>query len=844
MIVWSSQMHVVILLFLALSGAAQGSIDSLETAIENQSGEGKITTMNRLAFRYRLRNPENTLKYAAEALKAARGINLKHEEQIALSNLGLGYRYLGDFSTALQYQQQALNLALELQDDHKIATEYNRLGIIYKQWGFYQDALTFYLKALSIREKLKDTLSIANLYNNIGNVYRNRGNLDLALEYYLKTKYYRELLDDSDGLAYILNNIGNIYSDLRNYPLAIEMHNKSLELKKEMGDKYGIASSYSNLGEVYLQLGEVDKAMEFFQKALALEEEIGSKKGIALSLSNIGNAYKSINNFNKALEYHNKALRIKEEIEDKHGIASSLIVFSDIFIQKGEYDRALEHLDRGLVFARQEMMLDMIREIYDHYSEIYSLTGQYEKALEYYKLYSEVKDSVFNAEIGQKITQLQLSHLTDQHERERSIIRERNDAEIRRKNQFIAFLVAITLLVILLGFLIQSRYRINKRANRILEQKNKSIMDQNHFLQALMDTIPNPMYYKDLYGKYLGCNSSFEKMTGKSREEIKGKEDKDLFPSAYVNKQSEKDSVLIRNPGMQQYELKINWAGEESRDVIFYRNTFHNADGSVAGHLGIILDITERKRSERRLKRSEEELRSANAAKDTFFSIIAHDLINPFNAILGFSRLLIDEYGRFDEKERKKMITNINNVAENTSRLLQNLLDWARAQTGKMELYPETIDMPKLVHQNIELVGSMAAKKNIKLHCDDGSGDFRVMADKNMVNAVVRNLILNALKFTPHDGRVNVSFSIRDGYILTSIEDTGIGMDKEELKKLFSIDRQVRKKGTDNESGTGLGLMLCKEFVEKNGGSIRAESKPGEGSRFFVALPTADQRQV
>ncbi|MCD4736378.1 MAG: tetratricopeptide repeat protein, partial [Bacteroidales bacterium] len=557
---------------------------------------------------------------------------------------------------------------------------------------------------------------------------------------------------------------------------------------------------------------------------------------VAGSYSSIGNAYFTVTNYNKALEYNTKALVIMEDIGDKHGIVSIYIDFSEIYIKQGKYQQALHYLDKSLDFSEKERLLDRIRQIYFLYSEIYSLTGRYQKALEYYKKYSDVKDSVFNAEIGQKIIQLELSHLADQHEKERQIVKEKNETEIKRKNQFIYFLTAITFLIMVLVFLVFNRNRINRKAKKSLEIVNQNISEQNHFLQALMDTIPNPMYYKDKRLRYIGCNSAFEKLHSISKNDIAGKADKYLYPEKLAESFYLKDNELLKNPGMQQFESTIHLSNKEQWNVIFYKNTFYNADGSVAGILGIILNITERKKYELKLKQSEKELRSANATKDKFFSIIAHDLTNPFNAILGFSRLLLDQFEVYNEEERKGMLENIYKATDISYRLLQNLLEWSRAQTGKLEIHPERIDLSILANENISLFKSMAQSKKIRMISEVDYNTI-VFADRNMINTVLRNLIYNALKFTPENGKVKVTAEKQNGNYIISVLDNGIGIDEGDIPKLFRIDQQVKRKGTANEEGTGLGLILCREFVEKNGGTIFVESETKKGSKFSFSLP-------
>lgn len=236
------------------------------------------------------------------------------------------------------------------------------------------------------------------------------------------------------------------------------------------------------------------------------------------------------------------------------------------------------------------------------------------------------------------------------------------------------------------------------------------------------------------------------------------------------------------------------------------------------------------------LKKTQKELSESNNAKDKFFSIIAHDLKNPFFGIIGLSDLLREDFPDLNDEERIGMVSNINELAKNTYKLLENLLDWSRQQTGKMEFAPKSINIASLIEENIKNVQYQSQLKKISVIREDNN-DAVVFADENMINTTIRNLISNALKFTSSDGVLIISVLNKKDFVEISVKDSGIGMDEETKSKLFHIEHNVKSTGTSGEKGSGLGLLLCKGFVEKNGGKIWVESKLGEGSKFTFSLP-------
>jgi len=237
------------------------------------------------------------------------------------------------------------------------------------------------------------------------------------------------------------------------------------------------------------------------------------------------------------------------------------------------------------------------------------------------------------------------------------------------------------------------------------------------------------------------------------------------------------------------------------------------------------------------------EIKSAIAIKDKFFSIIAHDLNVPFTAILGLADMLKEDYNTLDEKEKMLYIRAIHSSSFNTYELLKNLNDWSRSETGKIESKPALIDLDEMAEQHIQLFKSYAQNKDILLSMES-QGQTTAFADRKMVSSIIRNLLNNAIKYTNRGGEVHVNILGTDIVVELSVTDIGVGLNEQNLKKLFNINESYRTKGTADESGTGLGLFLCKKFVAANNGAIRAESAPGKGSRFTITLPVNAPEKV
>lgn len=297
-----------------------------------------------------------------------------------------------------------------------------------------------------------------------------------------------------------------------------------------------------------------------------------------------------------------------------------------------------------------------------------------------------------------------------------------------------------------------------------------------------------------------------------------------------------KENEAIKNYVPSQVEIQQYHKDGHLLWVEIINKAMLNDEGEKIGYVGISRDITLRKMAEKELLESEAKLRELNAQKDKFFSIIAHDLKSPFNAILGFSELLMDQINEKNYGEIQEYANIIVQSSQRAMDLLMNLLEWSRAQTGRMEFNPESFDLAELMNENIALLHTSASQKSISTKKDFPQKMF-VYADVAMMSTILRNLISNAIKFTHEGGEIKVSAEKKSAEILVGVSDNGVGISPKRLEKLFVIGESDSTPGTGNEQGTGLGLILCKEFVENHGGKIWAKSEQGKGSSFYFTIP-------
>jgi len=336
-------------------------------------------------------------------------------------------------------------------------------------------------------------------------------------------------------------------------------------------------------------------------------------------------------------------------------------------------------------------------------------------------------------------------------------------------------------------------------------------------------------------GMIKDVNPFLIEMLGYSKEEFIEKAIWEIgfFGDLVANK--DKFIELQQDEYVRYENLPLETAYGKTINVEFVSNVYLVDDRKVIQCN--IRDITERRIADEALKKSEEALQKLNATKDKFFSIIAHDLKSPFNSIMGFSELLVEQVKNKDYNGIEKFAGIILNSSQRAVDLLMNLMEWSRSQTGRMEFIPEYFELVDFMGEILFMFDDIAGQKSIIIKKNLPS-KIPVFADKAMINTVIRNLVSNAIKFTNPGGEIIITATEKQNEILVSVKDNGVGIPHSAVDKLFRIDENYTTSGTNKEQGTGLGLILCKEFIEKHGGKIWVESEEGKGSMFSFIIPT------
>ena len=354
------------------------------------------------------------------------------------------------------------------------------------------------------------------------------------------------------------------------------------------------------------------------------------------------------------------------------------------------------------------------------------------------------------------------------------------------------------------------------------------------------------VWHMDKDFRFTYVSPTDEKIRGFKQDEVVGQKIWDILTPEGSLKLSDtiaerkQKQIQVNQPS--RYELQMKCKGGSLIWVEVNVNPIIDVNGDVSGYNGVTRDITERKQFEEEIQKKNYELKELNDTKDKFFSIIAHDLRSPFQGLLGVSNYLVEEAGNLSKEEVKEYAQMLNESLNNQFRFLEDLLSWARIQYGKMKYQPAIVNVFEEVVNVKQMFVTSSTNKNIDLVVNVAR-EHHVFADRDMLWLLLRNLISNAIKFTNEGGTVELNSSANDEDIIVEVKDNGVGIEKEYLKKLFQMDSHHSTAGTNNESGTGLGLILCKEIIDRHNCTIWVESEVDRGSSFKFTLPKVDNPQ-
>ena len=614
-----------------------------------------------------------------------------------------------------------------------------------------------------------------------------RENLNKALEIFLSEKKF-----ESIGNCY--QNLGIIAEIESEFDLAIEHYNLAIDNYLKIDFKSGLADAYNNLGIVYCINSQYEKGLDYYFKSLSLEEELSNEEGIAYSYGNIGLVYRKMNNNEKAIEYYNKSLEIKTRLQDKHGMAITYNNLGSLYVRVDSVDRAIELFNFAYQLNIDTENLEGQAYSLHNIGDALNSKSEYINAIPYLEKSYEIR-SKLNDEKGLTSSLYSLAEA------------------YLNTNKYDKFIYYIQSSYDLSYELNLSEYML--KTNWIYYQYYSIIGNESIALKHLEEyvRIKIEVDEQERYDQILEMQARFD--TDKKEREI-----------------SEKDNqILVLEKERKISELQI---AQDRLLKLFLVIT-------VVLVLLIVFILYTRYKNRTRvnqiLELKNRELEEANATKNKFFSIISHDLSNYASVIESLSGMIERKHSQMQEDILSKNLETLNKSAIENKNMIKSLLNWALAQSRKIKTDPQLLKASEYCNNIVSSLQNIASDKSIRLKIIL-ENDFEFYADKNTMETVLRNLISNAIKFSAENSEVHIFARQKDNNKAEFVvRDFGIGMNTEDASKLFRLDINPNTIGNNPNKGTGFGLILCKEFVQMNKGSISVKSELGKGSDFIFILP-------
>ncbi len=625
-----------------------------------------------------------------------------------------------------------------------------------------------------------------------------------------------QILPDSKGISKVdlFSRLSDVYQYI-NTKKSIEYAYLGINLADSLGYKKGLAACYGSLGFANINLDN-DKAIKFTEKALDIRRKIHDNSGIATSLNVLGVIYYYSGDYILSVEYHSQAINIREKIGDEIKTATSYNNVALVYMALENYDTALEYLLKALEIRVNHGDRRGEAIIKTNIGNIYAGLGQDKKAFEYF--FDALK---INKEIGT------LKSEADSHFSIANLYKKLN----QKSKAFLYFYNAMNM------------YKRFEEKNGIANSENG--IAELHFEQGNIDSAL--VHARNAF-KYASEINSLENIVNSTDVLQKCYSTKGNFEKAYEYLSAYKFSIdslksdsKLKKLAKLELDYKLQKLSKEQDNKLHRQNLFIQFLVVILVFVAIIFvlvlrGLRIRRHTNRQLAQLNSKLQEANSTKDKFFSIIAHDLRGPFQTFLGLTNFLIENRDSISDEELTESLESMHSSLRNQFSLLNELLQWSELQSERFELEPELIVLRETVEDVCDALILTAVHKGIQIN-NKVEPDIMVTADQNMLRLVFRNLISNSIKFTRNDGEIIIAAEKNSDTVEVAVSDSGIGMDNTTLRNLFRIDVHNTQRGTANEKGTGLGLILCKEIVEKHGGLIYAESEPEKGSRFTFTLP-------
>jgi len=748
-----------------------------------------------------------------------KAMNLERNEPTLSSDhnvmffLSDGLRVINKYTEAQRYLEKGIALQQQKGDNAYLMHAYDLQSSLYSKQKVYNKAIKSSQTSLLYARDMQSEIFILRAYRKIAQSSKKLGDYNTSKEYNERALEIVKASGNPQKIAQYLEYVSTDQRALGMYASALENAQHALLIQRNHNNTYRISNLLLNLSIIYLKLSSYDRSLSYALELLSIHEGSGDLNRIASACNQVGLIYSRLKRFDDAAYYHERTLSLNPQVVDERYQASALRSLADIKLEVIEYTTSLTYAEKA-------------RGLYQKINDERGLaTVDYTTA----KIYTNLGNNEQAVKSLQSAIQLS-SELDDKWNEARSwvymgevLAKKDQDKSRNSLEKGIAIAKILNAKSILLD-----AYRILLN----IERSQKNLDTALHYYDIVSDLVQE-IDNKEIDDRIAELKIIQE--TEKQEREIERLKRNVIIRELELSKQASELEISNNKNTISALELErersklITLIGFTLIIVltlafVYMRYRYLKESQNILNNHNI--EVEKRNHS----------LAELNLTKDRFFSIISHDLRTPIASIIALSDTLNEHFDDYSLEKIKKYVNNIGKASDQTFSLLENLLSWATIQIQNSDPLPKLHKIHDICLLAIHQIDAAATAKDISIEYTVNETDT-IYADKNMIATVIRNLLTNAIKFTPAKGCICVYSNALEDSVTIHIKDYGIGISDDDQKYIFSLDNHVSRKGTYGEVGTGLGLALCKDLMEKNAGTLNFHSKKGKGSEFFFTLP-------
>lgn len=749
---------------------------------------------------------------------------------IKLNNQAM-HLMLSDPGLAASKLDKAISVSQKTGYIKGLLISHKNLGNLFFHEKRYRESLLHYKKALSYAESTHNVQEIAGISLSMGKVFNLIGDKESALFYLDKARKYFSFVANIAGLHETYQTLSMVHQAHNEYFQALYFGFEALKISKNFDNKEKLVLSLGNLGQIYTLLNQKHKALEHYLQAVQYAETGPLSAYLPILYIKTGTLYRETNNFQKSVSFLLKAYELFSKFGNKDGMIAALTETGITYKLFRQNSKALNYFLRAKAIAEKEGNYPRIISLNKEISDLYILQKNMHKAIVYldmnFNIAKELQDAKLEAEalMNTGFYYMQAGN----YPRAADLLQQSYVIASQINNsQLLAQITDNLSITYAKAGQFEKAYKYSRLNRKFSHQLNLSVENTTFTMLQSVFEVTNTQRELELLRK----TNEIERLEKQKAVALQKRLLYGIFflivlmaIMVYLISKFRKTNRILK---IKSFEIEASNKALLDMNISLekQKHELHELNKSLS-------------EANRMLKESEERYRSISTTKDKLFSVISHDLRSPFASVVSFVRMMKRDMHSMTKKEIAELTLELEDTTERINVLLENLLQWSKVQRGRISFTPVALNLFEITNETCELLSSVLGKKGVKLALRLDT-ELYVYADKLMITTVIRNLLSNALKFSSSGDEISITSEIQNGDVIYSISDMGKGLTQEQLDAHLSGIQPFVRQGTNEEKGSGLGLLICQEFLHFHGSSVQVRQNNGKGSVFYFVLKQSD----